>query len=752
VKTNDAAGIPLRLGELVTVRGIVTVANEFGGPSYIQDNSGAIAVFGSSFSTSVAIGDEVVVSGTIEAFNGLTELGTPILHQVLSEGGAVTPAEATCADIAGDGSGGVETWEGMLVRLVGVVVRDHSGSTPPEWTVVGSGTNYRLVDASDTVDVRIDDRVDLANTPAPQSAFNLTGVVSQFRPTSPYVGGYQVMPRAGRDLTATGPAIVTPPAETEISPTALTIGWTTLRPGTSRLAYGRTAALELGLLEPDDSLRQEHAVRLHNLEPATIYHARAFSVADAETSAASPLIVSTASPPGSTGIMRAWFNKSVDTSIARGSVAEENADLVGHLVTLINGARRSLDASIYSLSGTPGEVIAGAMIAAKNRGVSVRVVCEEDNRYDAGNAFITLVAGGIAVLTDAFDPVLNGAGLMHNKFFVVDGRGGAPESSWVWTGSWNPTNSGTHEDYQNAIVIQDAALAGAYTREFDEMWGSSTDSPVRSLARFGSRKQDNTPHKFVIGGRDVESYFSPSDRTTSRIAGILSTARSSIAFALLTLTRDDLAASILAADGAGRKVRGVMDNATDPGSEYSRLAAAGIDVHLKSGTGLLHHKYAIVDGEDPAWDPVVITGSHNWSTSAETSNNENTLIIRDAVLASHYLQEFSARYTQFGGQDPIVVGVDDVDSGSPSGFSLSQNYPNPFNPATTIVAGIPQRVEVVLEVFDLLGRRVAEIFRGELGPGTYRWRFDGAGLASGVYVYRLVASGQPLHRTMMLLR
>ena len=106
---------------------------------------------------------------------------------------------------------------------------------------------------------------------------------------------------------------------------------------------------------------------------------------------------------------------------------------------------------------------------------------------------------------------------MHNKFVVIDARGGAPESVWVWTGSWNVTGSGTTDDYQNAIELQDAALGKAYTVEFNEMWGSATETPNAGASRFGQRKTNNTPHRFLIGGIPVQSYFSPSDQTTSHI-------------------------------------------------------------------------------------------------------------------------------------------------------------------------------------------------------------------------------------------
>ena len=88
VKGNDANGIPLRAGQLVTTRGIVTVANQFGGPSYIQDNTSGMVVYGLRFSSAVTIGDEVVVSGVIDPFGGLTELTSPLLHAIVSPGTA----------------------------------------------------------------------------------------------------------------------------------------------------------------------------------------------------------------------------------------------------------------------------------------------------------------------------------------------------------------------------------------------------------------------------------------------------------------------------------------------------------------------------------------------------------------------------------------------------------------------------------------------------------------------------------------
>jgi hypothetical protein len=73
----------------------------------------------------------------------------------------------------------------------------------------------------------------------------------------------------------------------------------------------------------------------------------------------------------------------------------------------------------------------------------------------------------------------------------------------------------------------------------------------------------------------------------------------------------------------------------------------------------------------------------------------------------------------------------------PGTFELSQNYPNPFNPTTTIRFSIPQSGDVTLRVFDILGREVAVLVNEKRTAGRHDVTFDGTGLASGVYLYRL---------------
>ena len=87
----------------------------------------------------------------------------------------------------------------------------------------------------------------------------------------------------------------------------------------------------------------------------------------------------------------------------------------------------------------------------------------------------------------------------------------------------------------------------------------------------------------------------------------------------------------------------------------------------------------------------------------------------------------------------ILTSVKPGSNSVPASFMLFQNYPNPFNPTTMIGYDVPERSEVTLAVYDVLGRCVGELVNGEKLPGHYEVTFDASRLPSGVYLYRLQA-------------
>jgi predicted GH43/DUF377 family glycosyl hydrolase len=85
-------------------------------------------------------------------------------------------------------------------------------------------------------------------------------------------------------------------------------------------------------------------------------------------------------------------------------------------------------------------------------------------------------------------------------------------------------------------------------------------------------------------------------------------------------------------------------------------------------------------------------------------------------------------------------------------FALMQNYPNPFNPETVIRYTLPRRSHVSLGVYDILGQQVADLVHGEVEAGTNEIRFDGTGLASGVYFYRIEAGSFTETKRLLLVK
>lgn len=90
--------------------------------------------------------------------------------------------------------------------------------------------------------------------------------------------------------------------------------------------------------------------------------------------------------------------------------------------------------------------------------------------------------------------------------------------------------------------------------------------------------------------------------------------------------------------------------------------------------------------------------------------------------------------------------------GLPSEYILAGAYPNPFNPLTSISFGLPESGHVRLAVYDPLGRQVELLANGHREAGVYEVTFDGSGLASGIYIYRLDAGGFTSSGKMVLMK
>ena len=210
---------------------------------------------------------------------------------------------------------------------------------------------------------------------------------------------------------------------------------------------------------------------------------------------------------------------------------------------------------------------------------------------------------------------------MHNKFCVVDGR-------YVWTGSTNITDNGMYRNNNNALLITSPRLAVNYTNEFSEMFADR---------RFGARSPRNTTYALVqVGGVVVENYFAPEDDVEEAIVAAVAEAEKTIDFMAFSFTSKPIAETMADRLAAGVRVRGLFE-ARNANSKYCRddyLKAQGAAIYLDTNPYTMHHKVIVVDGT------AVITGSYNFSKSADTQNDENVLVLHDADIAALYTHEF----------------------------------------------------------------------------------------------------------------
>ena len=120
-----------------------------------------------------------------------------------------------------------------------------------------------------------------------------------------------------------------------------------------------------------------------------------------------------------------------------------------------------------------------------------------------------------------------------------------------------------------------------------------------------------------------------------------------------------------------------------------------------------------------------------------TSTDFNTYEYEDNTITSG-AYSYRLKQIDFDGTSAYSKIVE-INTNTLSEFTLNQNYPNPFNPATKISFTVPQTSNVNISVFNVLGEKVVALINDVRSPGKYDLNFNGAGLSSGVYIYRMEA-------------
>jgi cardiolipin hydrolase len=144
------------------------------------------------------------------------------------------------------------------------------------------------------------------------------------------------------------------------------------------------------------------------------------------------------------------------------------------------------------------------------------------------------------------------------------------------------------------------------------------------------------PPAFWMRSGAIKIGFSPGKDCKNLIINHLTGAKKSLDICVFTISDNDIADCIIRRHQAGLAIRLIGDNekAEDDGSDMRRMAEAGIPVKIDYSPNHMHHKFSIVDEEE------LLTGSYNWTRSAEQYNQENLIVWRNPGLALSFKKEF----------------------------------------------------------------------------------------------------------------
>jgi competence ComEA-like helix-hairpin-helix protein len=282
------------------------------------------------------------------------------------------------------------------------------------------------------------------------------------------------------------------------------------------------------------------------------------------------------------------------------------------------------------------------------------------------DALVILRDAGVPVIDDRADGS-KGSGLMHHKFVIVDG-------ARLIVTSANFTTSDVYGDFSapasrgnanNLLKINSSQVAAVFAQEFNLMWGDKHKGKRDS--KFGVKKPFRPPQVFQVGKGTLAVQFSPSSKavpwsqsSNGTIGKTLSESVRSVDLALFVFSEQQLGNILENAHERGVRVRALIepDFAYRTYSEALDMMGVALGDICRYEAGnrpwahpiatvgtpvlpqgdLLHHKFAIVDGE------TVIAGSHNWSEEANSGNDETLLVIHNPTVAAHFVREFERLY------------------------------------------------------------------------------------------------------------
>ena len=271
------------------------------------------------------------------------------------------------------------------------------------------------------------------------------------------------------------------------------------------------------------------------------------------------------------------------------------------LTTLIDGAQTSIDLQMYLFTMRP---IADRLVAAKNRGVAVRVLLDPDHEGNA-NVRPTLMNGGVP--TRNMSSIYSFA---HAKFMIIDGARGV-----IMSANLNFDAMDTERNY--GMITRDADDVADLEAVFDLDWataGGQTPQPV-----------DLSCTRLIV---------SPTNSKT-RLLELINSAKDTLEVEVMYLSEMSIREAIGAAKMRGVNVRVILSERSDESVPYLR----GLGIPVKFATGFyLHSKLLIADD-------VVFVGSENMSLTSLTKNREVGALVFEPAAAQVITTQFETDWS-----------------------------------------------------------------------------------------------------------
>jgi phosphatidylserine/phosphatidylglycerophosphate/cardiolipin synthase-like enzyme len=374
-----------------------------------------------------------------------------------------------------------------------------------------------------------------------------------------------------------------------------------------------------------------------------------------------------------TGEARAWLSRGLEEALL-------------DFIALAKGPGWSLRAAIYEFQYPP---VLEAFKAASERGTDVKIVWDDiDNEKEEPKTKNTKAIADTGI-EDICVPRKASKHIAHNKFIVLL-EGGEPVE--VWTGSTNVTDGGIFGHSNVGHQVRDPKVAAHYLAYWKELAGDPEADPLKDWTAADTAAPDLTPEA-MLGLDDprppegqIRTVFSPRHgvKALQWYAKLMDGAMSSVfltaAFGVSKQLRmifaedkdylryllldnrdgeiDTIARGIEGADSDNQVVAGayIGEGGTKGGwHQWAKEALTGLNGHVQ----FIHTKYMLIDplGDDP----IVITGSANFSEASTSGNDENMLVIRGHPRAPDvYLGEFMRLFTHFRLRGRVNAAPDEL--------------------------------------------------------------------------------------------